>query len=66
MQVIEKQRTKRAMICLFLAVLEMVKLHTVEFVQKELFGEIALKKGEEFDAVFTGTQAEPAIEQDYK
>ena len=66
MQVIEKQRTKRAMICLFLAVLEMVKLHTVEFVQKELFGEIALKKGEEFDTVFTGTQAEAAIEQDYK
>ena len=32
------------MICLFLAVLEMVKLHAVELVQKDLFDEIALKR----------------------
>src|SRR5579883_2548699 len=38
MEVIEKQRSRRAMICLFLAVLELVKLHAVELVQKELFG----------------------------
>ena len=66
MQVIEKQRTKRAMICLFLAVLEMVKLHAVELVQKDLFGEIALKRGEDFDTAFTGAQATPAIEEEYK
>jgi segregation and condensation protein A len=66
MEVIEKQRTRRAMICLFLAVLEMVKLHAVEFVQKDLFGEIALRRGEEFDAVFSGGQPAPAIEEEYK
>ena len=58
MEVIEKQRTKRAMICLFLAVLEMVKLHAVELVQKDLFGEIALRKGEEFDSAFSGDQSD--------
>ena len=66
MQVIEKQRTRRAMICLFLAILEMVKLHTVELVQADLFGEIALKRGEDFDAVFSGEQPTPAIEEEYK
>jgi segregation and condensation protein A len=66
MEVIEKQRTRRAMICLFLAVLEMVKLHAIEFVQKDLFGEIAVKRGEDFDSVFSGEQPSPAIEEEYK
>jgi segregation and condensation protein A len=66
MEVIEKQRTRRAMICLFLAVLELVKLHAVELVQSDLFGEIALKRGEEFDAAFSGAQPVPAIEEEYK
>ena len=66
MPVIEKQRTKRAMICLFLAVLEMVKLHAVELVQKDLFDEIALKRGEDFDTVFSGAEAVPSIEEEYK
>ena len=66
MEVIEKQRTRRAMICLFLAVLEMVKLHAVELVQKDLFGEIALKRGEDFEAAFSGAQPAPAIEEEYK
>jgi len=65
-EVIEKQHSRRAMICLFLAVLEMVKLHTVELVQKDLFGEIALKKGEDFDAVSSGAQPAPAVEEEYK
>jgi len=41
LQLMEKQRSRRAMICLFLAVLEMVKMHAVEILQKDLFGEIA-------------------------
>ena len=63
-RLIEKQHTRRAMICLFLAILEMVKLHAVELVQKELFDEIALKRGEGFDTVFSGAQ--PSIEEEYK
>jgi segregation and condensation protein A len=49
LQVMEQQRTRRAMICLFLAVLEMVKMQAVQILQKDLFGEIALAKGERFE-----------------
>jgi segregation and condensation protein A len=66
LQVLEQQRTRRAMICLFLAVLEMVKMQAVEIVQKDLFGEIALRKHERFDAVFSSSEPMPAIEEEYK
>jgi chromatin segregation and condensation protein Rec8/ScpA/Scc1 (kleisin family) len=52
------------MICLFLAVLEMVKMHAVEILQAELFGEIALGKGERFDESAVAATAE--IEEEYK
>jgi segregation and condensation protein A len=52
LQVMEQQRTLRAMICLFLAVLEMVKMQAVQILQKDLFGEIALGKGERFEEAF--------------
>ena len=64
LQVMEQQRTRRAMICIFLAVLEMVKRHTVEILQKELFGEIALGKGENFSEDLQQPLA--AVEEDYK
>jgi segregation and condensation protein A len=66
LQVIEQQRSRRAMICLFLAVLEMVKMQAVEILQKDLFGEIALRKHEQFDAVFSKEMPMPAIEEEYK
>jgi len=31
-----------------------------------MFGEIAIKRGEDFDAVFSGAQPAPAIEEEYK
>jgi len=49
LQVMAKQRTRRAMICLFLAVLEMVKAQSVGILQADLFGEIALAKGPRFE-----------------
>jgi segregation and condensation protein A len=63
LQVMEKQRSRRAMICLFLAVLEMVKMQTVQILQRELFGEIALAKGEHFDDV---PQPADEMEEGYK
>jgi segregation and condensation protein A len=63
LQLMEKQRTRRGMICLFLAILEMVKMQSVQILQKDLFGEIALGKGERFDD--TPLPA-PEIEEDYK
>ena len=62
LRVIEQQRSRRAMICLFLAVLELVKMQRAQILQKDLFGEIALGKGENFETV----PAEANIEEDYK
>jgi segregation and condensation protein A len=59
----EQQRSRRAMICLFLAVLEMVKTQTVQILQKDLFGEIALGKGEHFD---DAPVPDANIEEEYK
>jgi len=59
LRVMEEQRSRRAMICLFLAVLEMVKSQSVVILQADLFGEIALAKGERFEETTT-------IEEEYK
>jgi len=64
LQVMEQQRSRRAMICLFLAVLEMVKIQAVQILQKDLFGEIALGKGERFEEAFQ--QPVVTLEEDYK
>jgi chromatin segregation and condensation protein Rec8/ScpA/Scc1 (kleisin family)/uroporphyrinogen-III synthase len=60
LRVMEEQRSRRAMICLFLAVLEMVKSQSVVILQADLFGEIALDKGERFEESTT------TIEEEYK
>jgi segregation and condensation protein A len=65
MRVLERQRTRRAMIAMFLAVLEMVRMQAVVVTQKDLFGEIALQRHANFDAVFASDQPMAAIEKDY-
>jgi segregation and condensation protein A len=64
-RILEQQRSRRAMIALFLAVLELVRMQAVMVTQKELFGEIALQRHSHFDAVFASDQPMVAIEQDY-
>jgi segregation and condensation protein A len=64
LRVMERQRSRRAMICLFLAVLEMVKSQSVTILQADLFGEIALAKGERFEEAEAQPPAE--IEEEYK
>ncbi|HVV44672.1 MAG TPA: segregation/condensation protein A, partial [Bryobacteraceae bacterium] len=64
LRVMEQQRSRRAMICLFLAVLEMVKSQAVQILQADLFGEIALAKGERFEEADALPPA--AIEEEYK
>jgi len=59
----ESQRSKRAMICLFLAILELVKRQAVLLIQGEAFGDIDLKRGEGFDqAVEESTK----LEEEYR
>ncbi len=65
LRIFEQQRTRRAMIALFLAVLEMVRMQAVVLTQKDLFGEIALQRHTSFDAVFASGQPMAAIEKDY-
>jgi segregation and condensation protein A len=65
LRIFEQQRSRRAMIALFLAVLEMVRMQAVKLAQKDLFGEIALQRHVHFDAAFASEQPLEAIEKDY-
>jgi len=65
MRAFERQRTRRGMVALFLAVLEMIRMQAVVVTQKDLFGEIALRRHASFDAVFASEQPMSAIEKDY-
>ncbi|MGH9664726.1 MAG: segregation and condensation protein A, partial [Bryobacteraceae bacterium] len=62
----ERQTSRRAMICLFLAMLEMVKLQAVALAQSEAFGEIVLKRNKGFVTAFSSGEAVTVIEEDYK
>lgn len=65
LRLFEEQPSLRAMISLFLAVLELVKLQAIILVQKDLFGEIALQRHKLFDTVFASEEPIIAIEKDY-
>lgn len=62
----EQQRSRRAMICLLLAILEMVKQQAIRLTQKESFGEIFIQRDEGFDRLLTGEEDASRIEQEYK
>jgi segregation and condensation protein A len=61
----ERQHSRRAMICLFLAILELVKLQAIGLAQTDAFGEIGLKRLKGFEAAFASTQAISAIDEGY-
>ena len=65
LRVFARQPSRRAMIALFLAVLEMVRMLAVVLAQKDLFGEIALQRRPNFDAVFASGEPVATIEKDY-
>jgi segregation and condensation protein A len=62
----ERQRSRRAMICLFLALLELVKLQAVGLTQADAFGEIGLKRLKGFEAAFSTETNLAAIEEGYQ
>jgi segregation and condensation protein A len=64
-ELFERQRSRRAMICLFLAVLEMVKLQAIGLVQTDAFGEIGLKRLKGFEAAFASAETINALEEGY-
>jgi segregation and condensation protein A len=65
-ELLERQRSRRAMICLFLAMLELVKLQAIGLVQTGASGEIGLKRLKGFDSAFDTTEVMSAIEEGYR
>jgi segregation and condensation protein A len=64
-ELFERQTSRRAMICLFLAMLELVKVQAIGLVQQEGFGEIGLKRLKGFETAFTSGEEMAAIDEGY-
>jgi segregation and condensation protein A len=64
-ELFERQGSRRAIICLFLAVLELVRRQALALTQKDAFGDIGLKKNRGFDEVLGQDESLAAIEQEY-
>jgi len=62
-ELFDSQRSRRAMICLFLAILELVRRQALVLIQSDAFGEIALKKHQDFEQALD--QPLTAVEQEY-
>ena len=65
-ELFEQQRSTRAKICLFLALLELVRQHAVELTQSEAFGDIGLLRGSAFDESSEYAHDLAAVEQEYR
>jgi segregation and condensation protein A len=64
-ELFERQRSRVAMICLFLAILELARMQALVLVQKEAFGEIGIKAHKRFTEVFASEQFMADLEKDY-
>jgi segregation and condensation protein A len=65
MLLFESQRSRRAMLCLFLALLELVKSQAILLQQAEAFGDIMIRASEHFDDALASEAGLQAIEQQY-
>lgn len=61
----ERQRSRRAMISLFLAILELVKRQVIELTQGEAFGDIGLQRGAGFEETNVSAEELATVEQEY-
>ncbi len=61
----EEQTSRRAMICLFLAILELVKRQAVALTQADAFGDIGLDVGPGLQEAFDAQDQMSAIEEQY-
>jgi segregation and condensation protein A len=55
--------SQHALVCMFLALLELVRLQAIQLRQDRLFGEILVRKHENFDAVMT---EQAAVQDDWR
>jgi segregation and condensation protein A len=65
-ELLEQQPSRKGMICLFLAILELVKRGAIELSQTEAFGDIGILRGSGFDESAAITDEFAAVEEDYK
>ena len=56
-RLLHNTHTERALICMFLAMLELVRLQAILLHQPELMGEILIKKADGFDQIFEDAEA---------
>ena len=64
-EILEKQPGRRALVALFLAVLELVRMQAIVLRQKQTFGEIIIRKHKMFDVVFQSEEPIMAIDEGY-
>lgn len=64
LELLEQQPSLGAMICLFLAILELVKIHAIALAQKTAFGDILIKRHKQFEEALATDRA-PDVETDY-
>lgn len=64
-QLFESQPSRQAMICLFLAILELVKRQNVALTQGEAFGDIGIERGVSFDQGAESLEDLATVEQEY-
>jgi segregation and condensation protein A len=64
-ELFERQHSRKAIICLFLAILEMVKLQAIAVVQKDAFSDISIRRHKGFDQLLASEEAISAIEEGY-
>jgi segregation and condensation protein A len=62
-QLLMRVASRQALVCMFLALLEMVRLQAIQVRQNELFGEIAVRKHTGFDAVMA---EQAAVRDDWR
>ncbi len=64
-ELFERQPSRRAMICLFLAILELARAQAIVVMQRDLFGDIVMKRHKNFEAAIANGEALSALEKDY-
>jgi segregation and condensation protein A len=65
-ELFETQRSQRAILCLFLAILELVKRQAIHLQQREAFADILVQAADNFEEALGSEQAIAAAEQEYQ
>jgi len=62
-QILQHGESRSALVCMFLAMLELVRLQAVQLRQDRLFGDILIRKHVGFDAIL---QEQAAVRDDWR